>query len=213
MTDWPQSEPNPNSNPTATGASLQARDSSLWIRRVVFVALFGALFIAGSYIKLHLGFTTVPISLQTFAVMLAGGLLGASLGFASIAIVVVLTALGLPLMSGSGGLAQLFGPTGGFIWMFPFSALLIGFVADRLFAPGRRSGRLRPIALLAAAFGFGALLVYASGIPWYAHVSKSVDLSGALSGAMFPFIPGDIAKAVVATIVIVALRPYLPRLR
>jgi biotin transport system substrate-specific component len=186
--------------------------TSQWIRGIVFVALFGALFIAGSFMKLNLGFT-VPFSLQTFVVMLAGGLLGAAYGFWSIFIVVILTAVGLPLMNGPGGFAQIFGPTGGYIWMFPFSALLIGWASDRLFS-GRN--KLRPaklVLLLLAVLVFGVLLVYITGVPWLAHVSAKLDLAGAVKFGMVSFLVGDAVKAVAATLIIAAVRPALPTIR
>jgi len=187
-----------------------------WIRGLVYVALFGALFIAGSFIKINLGFTPVPISLQQFAIMLAGGLLGAVYGFWSIFLVVALTAIGLPLMNGSGGIAQITGPTGGFIWMFPVSAFLVGWFTDRIYGQSRKIGRARQLWLLIAVFVFGSLLVYTTGIPWLAHVidsDKYDTFAGALRAGLYPYMPGDAIKAVAATLVIVALRPVLPRVR
>ncbi|WP_256761291.1 biotin transporter BioY [Cohnella sp. WQ 127256] len=187
-----------------------------WIKGIVFTALFGALFIAGSFIKINLGFTPVPITLQTFTIMLAGGLLGAVYGFWSIFIVVALTALGLPLMNGSGGIAQITGPTGGFIWMFPVSAFLIGWVSDRIFARRKKLNRMQQLSLLLSVFAFGSLLVYVSGIPWLAHVldnAKYDTFTGALRAGMYPYMPGDAIKAVVATFIILSLKPILPTIR
>ncbi|QJD83293.1 biotin transporter BioY [Cohnella herbarum] len=202
---------------SATSATTQsARQNNQWIKGMVYTALFGALFIAGSFIKINLGFTPVPISLQAFAVMLAGGLLGAAYGFWSIFIVVALTAIGLPLMNGSGGIAQITGPTGGFIWMFPVSAFLIGWVTDRLFSNRKKLDRPRQIGLLLAIFVLGSLLLYVSGVPWLAHVvdnEKYDTFAGALRAGMYPYLPGDAIKAVAATLVILALRPVLPAIR
>lgn len=202
---------------SATSATAQsARQNNHWIKGMVYTALFGALFIAGSFIKINLGFTPVPISLQAFAVMLAGGLLGAAYGFWSIFIVVALTAIGLPLMNGSGGIAQVTGPTGGFIWMFPVSAFLIGWVTDRLFANRKKLDRPRQIGLLLTIFALGSLLLYVSGVPWLAHVvdnEKYDTFAGALRAGMYPYLPGDAIKAVAATLVILALRPVLPAIR
>ncbi|MFC4599027.1 biotin transporter BioY [Cohnella hongkongensis] len=186
------------------------------IRGIVFISLFGALFIAGSFIKINLGFTPVPISLQQFAIMLAGGLLGAVYGFWSIFLVVGLTAIGLPLMNGSGGIAQMTGPTGGFIWMFPVSAFLVGWTTDRIYGSARKIGRSRQLLLLIAMFAFGSLIMYITGVPWLAHVvdSEKYDtIAGALRAGMYPYLPGDAIKAVAATLVIVALRPVLPLIR
>ncbi|MDG0812509.1 biotin transporter BioY [Cohnella rhizosphaerae] len=181
---------------------------SAWIGKTVFTALFAALFIAFSYVSVPLGFTTVPITLQTLAVMLAGGLLGARLGFSSIALVVLLAAAGLPLLHGRGGLATVFGPTGGFIWMFPLQALFIGMTADRLLGKGRKATTRTYVLLAASIVVFGIALSYVGGVPWYAYKAH-LSLHAALIGACYPFLPGDFVKGAAAMILIAALRPAL----
>lgn len=187
---------------------VRQSSSSAWLIKTVFTALFAALFIAFSYVSIPLGFTTVPITLQTLAVMLAGGLLGARLGFSSIALVVLLAAAGLPLLHGQGGFATVFGPTGGFIWMFPFQALLVGMAADRLFrrnaAPTARTYGL----LFAAIVLFGVALAYVGGVPWLAYKAH-LSLHGALIAGCYPFLPGDFVKGAAAAVIIGTLRPAL----
>lgn len=190
---------------------LPARSSG-WIRGTVNTALFAALFVAFSSISIPLGFSPVPITLQTLAVMLAGGLLGPAYGFWSIAIVVLLTGAGLPLLHGNGGLAVLYGFTGGFIWMFPFAAMFIGWVSDRLFRKAGKLSRGGYAVLVIAIFVFGVLLVYAGGVPWFAHKAHS-SIGKALASACYPFLPGDIAKTIVAAALIGILRPMVPGLR
>ncbi|WP_123040124.1 biotin transporter BioY [Cohnella candidum] len=201
-----------SATPSTARSRSSAADASRWIRGIVFVALFAALFIGASFVKSAPG-AAVPYSLQTFAVMLAGGLLGAVYGFWSIFLVVVLTAVGLPLMNGPGGFAQVFGPTGGFIWMFPVSAFLIGWASDRVFAGRKKLNPTRFAVLLLALLAFGVLLVYVTGVPWLAHVSAKLDFAGAVQAGMVPFLPADAAKAVVAAFVIAAIRPSVPAVR
>lgn len=186
--------------------------TSAWIRGIVFTALFGALFIAGSYLKVKLGFSAVPITLQTLAVILAGGLLGATYGFMSIFIVILLTATGLPLMGEGAGLSKITGPTAGFIWMFPIAAFLIGWVCDKLFDPNKRLPLPRLIALVITGF-LGSLLTYTTGIPWLAHYSETLTLSGAIDKYMLLFLPGDALKAVAGALIIASLRPIIPAIR
>jgi len=195
-----------------TQSARSASSPISWIRGVVFTALFAALFIAFSAIQFPVWFTPVPYTLQTLAVMLAGGLLGAFYGFWSIALVIALTATGLPLLHGNGGMSLLTGATAGFIWMFPFAALLIGWASDRLF---RKSKSLNPkqlVLLLLSIIAFGILLEYMSGVAWLMQ-KTGMSLPKALSAACYPFLPGDFAKAIVATMLIRVLRPVLPRLR
>ncbi len=80
----------------------------LSLRGIVFSALMAAILVLFGYISIPIGFSPVPITLQTLAVMLAGGLLGPLYGFLSIALVVILTALGFPLLHGTGGLVPFF---------------------------------------------------------------------------------------------------------
>ncbi|RAP78325.1 biotin transporter BioY [Paenibacillus montanisoli] len=186
--------------------------SAYWIRGIVFTALFAALFIAFGYVSIPLGFTSVPITLQTFAIMLAGGLLGARFGFWSIAIVVLLTAAGLPLLHGNGGLSIIFGATGGYIWMFPISALLIGFASDRLFSRTNKLNRRQMLLLFLSLVLFSVVLAYVGGVPWLAYKAK-LSFSEAMISGCYPFLFGDMVKAVCATFLIGILRPLLPRLR
>jgi len=202
----------PYSTESSTSPNPDATQPIHRLRGIVYTALFAALFIAFSWVQIPLGFSPVPVTLQTLAVMLAGGLLGATYGFWSIAIVVLLTAVGLPLLEGRGGLSTVFGPTGGYIWMFPISALLIGFVSDRLF---RGSGRLNAwrIAVLAAAIAlFGVVFPYVAGVPWLAY-KLDISFAKAMAAGCYPFIPGDTIKGVAAVAIIALLRPLLPGLR
>ncbi|NBD23379.1 biotin transporter BioY [Paenibacillus glycinis] len=186
--------------------------SANWIRSVVFTAMFAALFVAFSFVKIPLWFTAVPITLQTLAVILAGGLLGAVYGFLSILIVVLLTAAGLPLLGGSGGISVIFGATGGYIWMFPLSALLIGLVSDRLFARTAKLNRGGMTLLFAGIVLFSVLLAYAGGVPWLAYKAK-LSFGAAMTGGCYPFLFGDFVKAAVGAVMIGTLRPLLARLR
>jgi biotin transport system substrate-specific component len=197
---------------TAELTPIRSQTAS-WIPGVVYTALFGALFVAFGYISIPLGFSPVPITLQTLAVMLAGGLLGAVYGFWSIAAVILLTAIGLPLIHGSGGLGVLLGPTGGFIWAFPFGAWLVGWISDRLLRRGtERPGLARTILLAIGIFAGGVILVYIGGVPWLAHKAH-YSIGKALVQGCYPFLIGDTVKTIVATVLIVGLRPYLPGFR
>ncbi|SEM88396.1 biotin transporter BioY [Paenibacillus sp. OV219] len=196
---------------TPISASNQS-ETTYWIRGIVFTALFAALFIAFGYVSIPLGFTSVPITLQTFAIMLAGGLLGARYGFWSIAIVVLLTAAGLPLLHGSGGLSTIFGFTGGYIWMFPISALLIGLASDRLFARTKSLSRNQIILLFISLVLFSVVLAYIGGVPWLAYKANYSFQKAMVSGC-YPFLFGDMVKAIAATFLIRTLRPLMPKLR
>ncbi|MCP1309697.1 biotin transporter BioY [Paenibacillus tyrfis] len=177
----------------------------LTLRGIVFSALFAALVVLFGFISIPLGFTPVPITLQTLAVMLAGGLLGARYGFFSMALIVVLTAIGFPLLHGTGGLGVLLGPTGGYVFMWPISALLIGWLLPRI--------RVRGIWGYAASFLvlelFGSLLLYVSGVPWLAYVT-GMSFSKAMVAGCYPYLIGDAIKAAAATLIIASVRQVFP---
>lgn len=198
---------------TDNAAKGSARRSGAFVlRQIVFTALFAALFVAFSSVIVPIG--PVPITLQTFAVMITGGLLGARFGFASILLVVALTAAGVPLLHGKGGISYVLGPTGGYILSFPVAALLIGWAADRLFPQRSRTrpDRVRLLMLFGAMIVFGIAVPHLAGVPWLAY-RNGLDLASAIRVGSLPFLPGDMAKAVAATVVVAALRPFVPKLR
>jgi biotin transport system substrate-specific component len=177
----------------------------LSLRGIVFSALMAAILVLFGYISIPIGFSPVPITLQTLAVMLAGGLLGPLYGFLSIALVVVLTALGFPLLHGTGGLAVLLGPTGGYVIMWPFAALLMGLLLSKVKIRGVKGYVLAFIVLEI----FGSLLVYVTGVPWLAY-QYSMTLSNAMIQGFYPYIIGDLIKAVFAAIIIAPVRAVYP---
>jgi len=182
------------------------KKSEAWtaVLRIVFTALFAALFVVFSHIRLALGFSPVPFTLQSFAIMLIGGLLGPRGGFVSLALVLALTALGLPLI-GEGGWSVMTGRTAGFIWLFPVSAFLIGWFARRI----RTGGFLSWLALAAVMELFGSLLLYAGGVPWFARVT-GLSLAESFALAAAPFLVTDLLKALLAAGIVQAIRPVMP---
>ena len=128
----------------------------------------------------------VPMTMQTFAISLAGVLLGAKRGFFSTLAYVLLGAAGVPIFAGfRGGMLMILGPTGGFIISFPILALLIGWGADR--------GRNEMIAGLIA----GNIVNYAAGMICFT-LSTGNGLDVAFAACVLPFIPTAIVKAVAA---------------
>ncbi|MWC26483.1 biotin transporter BioY [Paenibacillus sp. MMS18-CY102] len=179
------------------------------IRNLVFTALFAALFIALSAVKIPLSFSSVPITLQNLAVMLAGAFLGARLGFSSITIVLLLAATGLPLLHGQGGLAYMTGGTGGFLLAFPFAALAIGYFVGKILNSRIASNRIATIILLFLVFeGFGSLATYVLGVPWLMHV-YDMTFARAMTAGCYPFLPLDAFKAAAATAITMSLLPFL----
>src|SRR5208337_3213546 len=92
-----------------------------------------AVFAVCARLVLPLPFTPVPLTLANFGVLLIGLTLGSRRGFAAAALYLTWGAVGLPVFSpvGPGGLAQLFGPTAGYLWAYPVVAFVAGWIAER----------------------------------------------------------------------------------
>ncbi|WP_410512750.1 biotin transporter BioY [Paenibacillus sp. BR2-3] len=175
------------------------------IRGLIFSALFAGVMISLSYLKITLPFTTVPITMQTLAVMLIGSILGARYGTLAVLIVIGLCATGFPVMGGRGGMSVLTGPTAGYILSWPFAAFLIGWFAQRM-----GQNKYTFFKLLAVHFVFGSLLVYPGGVAWLAYATHMDSLSKALTAGMWPFLPGDLIKAVLSAAVVTAVWKVYP---
>jgi len=161
------------------------------------VALIGATFFIlatalGSYVRIPVPGSPVPITLQTFFVLLAGAILGRRLGTASQAGYMLLGAMGLPVFQGTSiGAAYLLGPTGGYIAGFVAAAYITGFLlrSDR---PG--------MARIISSFAIGSFVIYLFGALWLIIMYR-MSLTNAVSAGVLPFIPGDMAKVLLASVV------------
>lgn len=161
-------------------------------RNLAYAAVMGALTAAGAFLTIPLPFSPVPLTGQTFFILLAGLLLGPRLGALSAGVYLLLGVAGLPVFAGGGsGIGAFFGPTGGYLVGFPVAAAVTGLFSR---AAAKRE---RPIPLRAAGVVTGSLAVYAVGVPWLAVVGD-MPLSGAVASGVLPFLPGDAVKAAVA---------------
>ncbi len=182
--------------------------SKITTRGMVFSALFAALVAVFSWVNIDLGFSPVPITLANMAIMLAGAILGAGYGFFSVFLVVILTAIGLPLLHGGGGLSVIVGPSGGYVWMWPIDALLVGWFVTRV----KGNGLLAWIQIFIAVEVFGSLLCYVTGVPWLAHVAH-LSMEKALVLGFYPYLPGDTLKAVLTALIVLPIRSIYPASR
>lgn len=136
----------------------------------------------------------VPITAQSLGVMLAGAVLGARRGFLSVALLLALVAVGLPLLAGGrGGLGVFATPSVGFLLGWPVAALVVGWLTER----GGPTYRL-PWGLVANAVG-GIVVLYSAGIAGIALVAGlSVQAAAA---STWIFLPGDMVKVVLCALV------------
>lgn len=152
-------------------------------RRLVFCALFAALTAVFSQLQIPIG--PVPINLATLAVMLGGLLLGWKWGALSVAVYILLGAVGVPVFAGfRGGVSALAGPTGGYIIGYLPCAALAGLKARAL----REKLWGRCLLLLA-----GTGVCYLLGTAWF-MASSGRSLADSMALCVLPFLPGDAAK-------------------
>lgn len=163
-------------------------------------------------IALRLSITPVPITLQTLAVILAGIFLTPRNAFLSIFVVILLSSFGLPLFNGKGGLSYIFGTTGGFIFSFPFIALLISIAVGKLIQSQFVKRSVLSFIIFFIVFEVISLFAYVPGIPWMMNV-LDIPLAKAIAAGFTPFIIGDALKAVAAASITLALIPYIVRIR
>ena len=167
---------------------------------------FAALTAVGARLQLQLPFTPVPVTGQVLCVLLAGGVLGARLGFVSQVEYLAAGAAGLPVFAYGGGPPALLGPTAGYLVGFPLAALAVGALSGRKANPGAARA-------LAACLGAVAV-IYLFGAAWYAIWSTALGhttrMAAILAQSVFPFVPVDAAKAVLAAALFPSLRRRLP---
>jgi biotin transport system substrate-specific component len=181
--------------------------SKLTVRGIVFSALFAALLVVFSSVTINLGFSLVPITLGNLAVMMAGAFLGAGYGFFSMLLIVVGVAAGLPLLHGTGGISILTGPTGGYVAMYPISALITGLLMSRI----KGNGAVAFVQILVAVV-IGGLVVYVGGVAWLKHYAH-FTLEKALVSGFYPFWIGDALKAVLTSLIVLPIRRLYPASR
>jgi biotin transport system substrate-specific component len=152
---------------------------------VLLTGGFTAAMVLSAYVYLPLPFTPVPVTLQTFFVLLSGIALS-RWGGLSQAAYLVLGATGLPVFAqGAAGAGRLFGPTGGYLIGFLAAAIFIGLFYSRHYLRGL--GVLLGATLLIYGFGLGQLWLY-----------THLPLGRLLVAGLVPFVPGDIVKLLLA---------------
>jgi biotin transport system substrate-specific component len=175
---------------TLMGAALAPLDSTRSAGLVIVFSLFIA---AAAQFSIQIG--PVPITGQSFAVLLTGALLGPRLGAAAVIAYLIEGAIGLPFFApgGAPGILRFFGPTGGYLMAFPAAAFVTGAFAE--YGWDKRY----PTAVAAMAIGSSIILVV--GMAWYALLTNT-PLVAAFKLAVLPFLPGDVIKIALAAAVL-----------
>lgn len=159
-----------------------------WTREVLLVLGGSVLVALSAYVRIDLPFGPVPITGQTFAVLLVGAALGSRRGALAMGTYLAEGAVGLPVFAGGGCcIPWLLGPTAGYLWSYPIAAWLVGWLAER--------GWDRRFSTAAVAMLAGNALIYLVGLPW---LLSFVGSERVLATGLVPFIPGDLLKILLA---------------
>jgi len=149
--------------------------------------IIGGSLVIGVCAQIAVGYP-VPITAQTFAVLMIAALLGARRGTACLVAYLGEGAIGLPVFAqGKGGLVAFGGPTGGYLVGFVVAAFVVGLLAEK--------GWDRKFRTTIPAMIIGNIIIYGFGLTWLGHL---IGAKAALGTGLYPFIPGDILKIVLA---------------
>ncbi len=159
------------------------------LRQIAIVVCASAVIAVCARLVLPLPFTPVPLTLANFGVLLVGLTLGSKRGFAAAALYLGWGAMGLPVFSpaGPGGIAQLLGPTAGYLWAYPVAAFIAGLIAERGVPSFVRN-------LLAGVVA--EVVLFAGGIAWLSIITHSWQHAAAFG--LYPFAAAEVLKVMFA---------------
>jgi biotin transport system substrate-specific component len=180
-----------------------------WAAHVLLIAAGSALMALSAQFSHQFSFSTVPVTGQTFAVLLIGTLYGSRLGAATMVAYLAEGAAGMPVFAGGhGGIGAISTPSGGYLFGFIAAAFIVGLFAERGW--DRTRWIALPMLLANAA-------VYVPGLIWlhqqFAIVGLPISWGTTLDYGLWPFIAGDLAKLVAATIAVPAGWSIVERIR
>ena len=163
------------------------------VRNVALILAGTLLIVLGAQVSFAIPGNPVPITGQTFGVLVAGGALGFRRAIAASALYVLLGILGLPFFAqGKTGLDVLWGATGGYLVGFVLAAAIVGRLAEL--------GWDRKVAGSVGAMLVANVAIYLVGVPWLAYVTGK-DAAWAIENGFLPFVAGDVLKLALAAAV------------
>ena len=168
------------------------------VAELPYLFAFNVLLAACSYISINLPFSPVPITGQTFGVLLIAMTLGKVRGTAVVGAYLFEGACGPPVFAGgSTGLIKFMGPTGGYLIGFVPAVYLVGYLSERGWTNSFTSAFLTMI--------IGTLIIFIFGISWLA---VTAGFGTALSIGLYPYIPGAVIKIILATVTVYSINHF-----
>ena len=175
---------------TTLAAALWTRIATSRFHQVALVVL-GTVLLAISA-QIQVPFWPVPMTMQTFMVLIIGATYGWRLGGITVAVYLVEGAIGLPVFAQfSAGAHVLVGPTAGYLAGFVAAAMLTGYLAERGFG--------RNLATALVSFAAGTVVIFAFGLAW---LSSLIGMEGAITHGLMPFILSEPTKVALATLLL-----------
>lgn len=164
------------------------------LKEMVLMALFAAITCVLAPLAIPIG--PVPVSLTNFVIYISVYILGWHRATITYVVYLMIGLAGLPVFSGfQGGIGKMAGPTGGYLIGFIFTVIISGLFIQ-IKTNNKIAGRLMGIAGMI----LGTIVAYGFATAWFCY-STGTGLSAALTLCVFPFIPGDLVKMVVAVTV------------
>ncbi|UCE24786.1 MAG: biotin transporter BioY [Candidatus Zixiibacteriota bacterium] len=177
---------------TRTAALYSLIKPSSRVAEALLLVAFNALLVLCSYIAINVPFSPVPITGQTFGILVVAMALGRVRGTAVVLAYLAEGAAGLPVFAGgSAGVVKFLGPTGGYLMGFLVAAFVVGYLADR--------GWDKRYITSVAAMTLGTIIIFAGGLTW---LSTLIPASTVLTMGLYPFIPGALIKIALASVIL-----------
>ncbi|HEY6447141.1 MAG TPA: biotin transporter BioY [Acidobacteriaceae bacterium] len=187
--------------PSVSLPQTAASSRAAFGRQALIVVLGSLLVAVCAHVSIPLWFTPVPVTLQTFAVLLLGLVLSPRMAASALALYLLEGMAGLPVFSPNGpvGFLHIFGPTGGYLLAYPAAASLTGYLRRRVghggFAPS------------IAAAAIGSVLILLAGASWFAVLTHQSP-GAVFALAVAPFLAGDMLKVIAAAGAAAGLRRF-----
>ncbi|MDA2912605.1 biotin transporter BioY [Acidobacteriia bacterium AH_259_A11_L15] len=184
--------------PRSSAVLVDALLPRLSLAQNILLVISGSVLVAlCAHIALPLPFSPVPVTGQTFAVLLLGATFGARRSAAALLLYLAEGAAGLPVFAPMGlpGAARLLGPTAGYLWAYPLAAFLLGWIVARSEVSTRARRWLGLLAGVLAA----EVVIFAAGMAWLKILTQA-SWSAATVQGLLPFLPGELAKVALLTI-------------
>lgn len=162
----------------------------------IFLVLFGTILLAVSS-KIQVPFWPVPMTMQTFVVLIIAMAYGWKLSLFTLIIYLVEGAIGLPVFAKGGGLLYLIGPTAGYLYGMAIAAAVIGYFADL--------GYGKSIIKCIIPLLLGTVIIFICGI---GYLSSIIGFEKAIAAGLLPFIPSELFKIALAVFIIPTIWKY-----